>query len=434
MADAVGAPNTNTEPDRSAFIRTYAKDRAAIQRGDVKPVVEPALTPPITLAIPAVPPVAPAPTPDVSPPVNVARIPATSVSPEQAREAVLARLRGRVGMPAAPVPRTPLVSSVPAGLGTNDARIPSPVSPGARVVPPPRSEGPSPLHTYKSDFAEHVGDTGASRFSILAAEQDARGTPAPKTETAAPSPRKSVLFAGLGIFLFLAGGAGTYIAYQYYAAGTTAPSAEPSIASLIFADERTELTDTGAGLMKAFVASARTSLPEGGVRIVYLASTTPNGKQFVSGDRFMRALGLPAPDILLRNIEPESTVGVIHAVGETRAFFILKVSSYDATFRGMLDWETSVDRDLVLLYPAYQDAVATSSLAATSPPATVTTLVSQRQFSDEIVSSNDVRVLRDAKGRSILLYGYRDKTTLIIARDPAAFSELASRLSATRQE
>ena len=55
-------------------------------------------------------------------------------------------------------------------------------------------------------------------------------------------------------------------------------------------------------------------------------------------------------------------------------------------------------------------------------------------FHDEVVSNHDVRIYRDAAGKSILLYGYWNQFTLVIARDPAAFTEILGRLATSRSQ
>ena len=73
---------------------------------------------------------------------------------------------------------------------------------------------------------------------------------------------------------------------------------------------------------------------------------------------------------------------------------------------------------------------STSSPQATVPPARTFSIF----FFDEVVANHDVRIYRDAEGRSILLYGYWNQTTLVIARDPSAFAEILGRLATSRRE
>jgi hypothetical protein len=149
-------------------------------------------------------------------------------------------------------------------------------------------------------------------------------------------------------------------------------------------------------------------------------------------------------------ISDGSIAGVVNVDGETYPFFILSVSSYSTTFAGMLSWEKTMPADLAGLFPAFAPispapaSVATTTTAATTtaktktkkattlvaaPPPPPVIPVSTAGFYDETVSNHDVRVYRDDAHRSVLLYGYWNQNTLIIARDPDSFSEIVQRLA-----
>jgi hypothetical protein len=338
-------------------------------------------------------------------------------------------------MPAAPQPEPAFVPP------------PLPLSPIPQLVP--KNEGPSPLHTYTSDFADRIDTKEASAFSVLAAQADS-GAKAPEA-IRAPRSRRGLMVTIAGVVLMLVGGIGAFAAYRYVTSHSVVSTA-PSVPSLIFADDRQALTGEGPQLLTALAAAADSPLPQGQVRVVYLtqASTTADKKTIMiplAGGQLFGALQLSAPDILLRNIAPESTLGIVHAGPETRAFFILKVLSYERTFAGMLQWEGQMQSSLAMLYPTYaapmaptptiatttkvvngKKVVATTT-AASAPIATIAP-----HFIDEVASNHDVRALKDGQGRTILLYGYQDKETLIIARDEAAFAQLLNRLTATKQQ
>ena len=450
------------------YIRTYAKDVAALGKTPEVPVGKPVAQ---AAATPA--------------PTTAATAPA---DPE--REAVLARLRERAAKD--PVQEADLLpNSLPTPLpiaGSTDEAIPaappspsvapavvvpppapppmppppSPLPPPPPVpVPPPPSPVPapapvspaaseSPLHTYKSDFADHIDTKGASTFSVLAAEADT-GKLRVKSSPLSASRLRTALITVLGLVLIVGGAGAGYAAYRYVAGHNTVVLA-PSVPSLVFADDRQALTGEGPQLLQALAASADSPLADGQVRVVYLteASTTPDGKPItipLAGGRLIGSLQLSAPDLLLRNIAPESTVGVVHAGTETRAFFIMKVMSYERTFAGMLSWEGTLESALETLYPQYPlpepglPTIATTTrivngkkvTATTTIPAAPVVVIAPR-FIDEVTSNHDVRALKDGQGRTILLYGYKDKETLIIARDEAAFGELLRRLAATKQQ
>lgn len=355
--------------------------------------------------------------------------------------------------PQAPIPnvyREPIPE--PAALPNIEPVIPAPVveQPKTPVPSPVLEEEPTPLHTYSSDFSDRIDSNRSSTFSVLAAQSDAMTGPISPTEKKSVS-RKPLYMAIGGVFLLVLAGAGSYAAYRYVAQKSTVLLTE-TVSSLVFADERVELTGEGAALQNAMVSSLGQPLADNKVRVFYMtsASTTPSRGTFTSilpGGVLLGSLQLRAPDILLRNVGPESTVGAIHAGSETRVFFILRVLSYERTFAGMLGWEQSIKDELALFYPEYAAAplppptIATTTRIVKGKRVVATTTVEAvvpeyvpPHFIDEVASNHNVRALKDMAGRTILLYGYKDKDTLIIARDEAAFAELINRLSATKQQ
>ncbi len=93
--------------------------------------------------------------------------------------------------------------------------------------------------------------------------------------------------------------------------------------------------------------------------------------------------------------------------------------------------------DLAAFFPEHPAAIApviATTTASTTAPAAATSTppapVFVPGFVDAIVESHDVRILQDEAGRAILVYGYRDQRTLIIARDETAFAVLLARVGA----
>lgn len=501
MADASPTTRIPTgEPQH--VVRTYASDMAALAAqgaADDGSVSAPAA--PVPVAAPA--PIhediiaddaadaAPASPAALAPePAPVSSVPMPAPAPEPAvhaeRESILNRLRARAAEPPAPLTSrmnlgAGVVGSV-ASVEPSEERLPSyeplqappapeppaaayapvppvqsrssvqmipqepilPVAPAYTAPPPPAyapvAQAPSPIHTYTSDFADRVDASGATAFSVLAAQQDA--APRSLPVIAAKRSRLPIILSIAGVILIALGGAGAFYAYSV----THKPPVQviAGVASLISFDDKAELSGAGSALMSQIAQSAATALPEGEVRVLYTATatTTAAGTNSIpnTGGALVAALMLPAPDILLRNIAPASTVGIVDAQNETRAFFILQVTSYDATFRGMLSWESTMARDLSMLYPAFPagSAQAGSADAGTSTSTSAVVIAPSAsaaagQFSDEIVSNHDVRALKDAAGRTLMLYGYYDESTLVIARNEAAFAELLGRLGSSSQ-
>lgn len=430
------------------------------------PVPVPAVTPtpppaPVTpLPTPAAPAPTPAPTVPPPPPVKPYEPPPATIIPkapntDESREAILARLRAKAApamTPVAPPPAT-IIPKAPSTdeareqvLARLKARSPGTAPTRPSVPPPPPGLPPvskqptvpeSPIHTYKSDFSDHAKEKGASKISIIAAEQNAIGNARALPQIPARKKNLVPYIAG-AVLLILAGGASIYFAFAFVT-GHPPVIIAPSVPSLIFADERVELKGTSGELRRGLAELSTHTLPSGGVAIAYVtfASTTAKGKTVIlpaDGGALISAMGLPAPEILLRNIDPKSTVGVVHAGDETRPFFIFRVGSFERTFAGMLDWEASMPRDLATFYPAYPEPEAPSVGTSTASSSTPIERPFSVSFVDEVVDNHDVRVLRDSHNHALMLYGYRDKQTLIVARDEAAFSELLARLASTRSQ
>ena len=142
---------------------------------------------------------------------------------------------------------------------------------------------------------------------------------------------------------------------------------------------------------------------------------------------------LAAPGVLVRNLAPAgSMAGVTTVSGVASPFFILPVTSYADTFAGMLDWEPTMLASMQLLYPPYPVAATASSTTATSSASAASAPDPVGTFTDKIVANHNTREYKDASGRTILLYGYWNQSTLLIARNEAVFTEIVGRLANSR--
>lgn len=388
--------------------------------------------------------------------------------PEEDRAAVLERLRAKVALQKPPEPQTlpvvaveearpappvfmtppePPVNPMPPLYREPIDEEPVPVAtpvPEPIIAPLPAPETPTPMHTYKSDFTDRVGTHSTTQFSVLAAEQDVK----PASRQTPTKTKRSLIPIIAGVVLLLLAGTASYAAYLYVGARHTVPVVTLSVPSLIVADEYKKLSGTGPELMRELAQVANEVLVNGNALVTYIEQPATGTSGVIagspaSGGVLIAALNLPAPDLLLRNITEASTVGVIREGGDTRAFFVLRVSSYERTFAGMLTWEPLMERDVGLLYPLYVGApapepevdlnTASTTKAATSTPPVQTTIpaTSRGRFEDTIVANRDVRILRDTQGRALMLYGYADKETLIVARNEASFAALLTRLVST---
>ncbi len=324
----------------------------------------------------------------------------------------------RTPEPAEPLPIVAVPPSPPTTLPTEP---PISLSAAASV-----SASPSPLKTYSGDFRARVQETQASTATVLAAEQDAAASrPAPAAAETPKKDARNLWYLVSGVVLLMVGGIGVYIAYSQYLVTTAPVVVAPAAVAPIFVDSREQVSGTGTALMQAIEQSVGKPLAVNTVRLLAY-------EQSAAGISVFSALGTNAPGILTRNIDAaRSMVGVVNTASGQSPFFILSVGSYSATFSGMLSWELAMQSDLSVLYPSYPASVVATSTATSTRSTTAPVSGQQVGFRDEVVSNHDVRIYRDSAGRSILLYGYWNQTTLVIARDPAAFTEILGRLAAS---
>lgn len=298
--------------------------------------------------------------------------------------------------------------------------------PQARPPAPVARPAVTPIKTYESDFSERMKETHASAATVLAAEQD-RAQPAPEVlvEKSSNTGRAYVI---AGIILLIAGVGGAYYEYTRYTTVIAPIVLAPTVSAPIFVDEREEISGTGPALLLAMEQSVTRPLAPNAVRLLYIASTTTKS--------VFSSLPISAPDVLVRNVNVQgSMAGVVNVGGSQSPFFILSVSSYSNTFAGMLSWEVAMPRVLSALFPTTKPSNVLSTTATTTvikqTPAAPSILP---PFRDEVVSNHDVRVYHDPTGQTVLLYGYWNQTTLVIARNADAFAEILQRLATSRAQ
>ncbi len=304
------------------------------------------------------------------------------------------------------------------------------IKPTPLPLPPKASEdeGPAPIETYSGDFRERMKKTNASTATVLAAEQDATPRFEQQQTASGESTRSTIGYVVASVGLVLIGGIGAYVAYLHYSnVLTPVPTAESAITP-IFVDTREQVSGTGATLLQAIKKSVGEPLGANSVRLLSLSNPSTADTTVFS------AISTNTPGLLLRNVNAEgSMAGVVNTSSGQSPFFILSVGAYNATFSGMLSWEPVMQNDLSPLYPLYPAPTpdVASSTATTTLQTFVPTGISAQKsnFRDEVVSNHDVRIYRDAQNRSILLYGYWNQQVLVIARDPAAFTEILARLA-----
>jgi uncharacterized protein (DUF2141 family) len=98
------------------------------------------------------------------------------------------------------------------------------------------------------------------------------------------------------------------------------------------------------------------------------------------------------------------------------------VTSYDHAFAGMLTWEDSINTDLAPVFTAVPALTKDQN-----------GLPVKRTFQDLVMRNYDVRALEDDNGQIQMYYSFPTQNILVLAESPYSFTEILSRLQASRQ-
>ncbi len=296
----------------------------------------------------------------------------------------------------------------------------------------PEKNPVAPIHTLKHDLQSVVQDQKVSLVRAVALEEDKRALrdQMAGSQMAQESNRRRttgliVLMSGL-ILTGLVALAAVFLVMEQRAGSKGEPIASQS---LIFSEQTIPflIGTQSSDELKRQLAGARetTALTLGAMTHLrpIIQSTDPQTQSIYEREattaEFLTALGAHAPDELIRALGDTFFFGM-HTVDEQAPLLVIEVKSYERAFAGMLEWEQSLNGDLVPVFTGVSRLVDTG-------------ILTERRFEDDIMRNFDVRVLKDDSGVIQLYYAFPTRTILIIAESPYSFSELLSRLRAERR-
>ncbi len=270
------------------------------------------------------------------------------------------------------------------------------------------------IRTFQGDVADALKVQNESVVSIQRKEQ-ARRSLEPEIEKDISDERKKIIFLVLGIIVLTSMGVlGGWYAYTEFINKTAPPLLEAPPNRLISAAVEVDLDATGASresLLNSLDEEwMRGGVPNGEVKHVILRTGTTTPRDILTTERFLNILKTRAPSALARAMSPIFMLGSVE--WETSSVFILvKLSSFENAFAGMLGWEGTILSDLGPLL-----GVGGESLGGTS-------------WRDIVVKNKDARAIVDEAGEVLLLYSFFDNEILIITNHTETLDILVNRLS-----
>ena len=258
------------------------------------------------------------------------------------------------------------------------------------------------IRTFQGDVAEALQKQKDSLVSIQRAEQIKRGPVSSDSQNNSKR-RLELFYLILGsLVLFILGGVGAWYGYTEYIRKSATPIAEAPANRFISSDDEVNLNLTNASreTLIRVISDAISNVPEGKLRHINSTLTT---------SEFLTALESKAPGNLVRAFDPLFMFGAY----SQSTFIIIKLSSFENAYDGMLTWEPNLSRDIGPLF-------ATAMLLRSAPP--------EASFGDLIDQNKDIRVLT-LGGQPVLLYTFLDNNILIITDNLETLRTLLDRLT-----
>lgn len=179
--------------------------------------------------------------------------------------------------------------------------------------------------------------------------------------------------------------------------------------------------------------------------IQYIALTKKTDTDTVSistGELFaILSTGIPASTI--RAFGDQFMLG-LYTLQRNEPFLIIKVTSFDNAFAGMLAWEKTMNKDIGSIFSSRSIPITSVPASNTFPNATsststapVTRVVNvdsliKSEFEDITIQNKDARVLKNTRGDDIVLYSFLDQNTILITSSQKAFYEILNKFIAEK--
>lgn len=304
-----------------------------------------------------------------------------------------------------------------------------------------KTTAPRIIRTMKSDIAEAIKNQNETSVSIAIAEEkkraktqaDALATNQAEASNVPPAPKPigRIIVVIVIILLFVA----LLLTYTFILPkigaiklpsisipsfakpantttnkSTTKP-ATPLAQSLVPAQSEKLLSITSQTRTQLFAeisTEAKQQIPSGSIKNLYFTEESGSMSNVISANRLLIFAGISAPEILTRSLEKPFMAGFWGEQNDSSTpFVILKVSSKETGFAGMLEWESSL--------PHFFDTIFDTNIAGTITPTT--------KFHDIVVLGKDARIF-NAQSKSALLYTFVNQNTIVIAGSHSALEAL----------
>ena len=270
------------------------------------------------------------------------------------------------------------------------------------------------LRTYMTDMADSVRANEVSVIKVALAEQNKKATEELYRKVEGTPAKKTFWFIG-GIILIVIALYGSYYLLQLKSKNSTIEQVV-KVESIIPSSETKEIilntNDSLSEKIKSLKQNEGSSSINNSITFIPVLKEINNVKEIINTKELFTKLNFAAPSSLVRSLSDSYMIGTYNKDSTSKLFLLLKSKDYEYSYAGMLDWEKTLESDLVSLFEINKDVLG----------------LSENKWKDVIINNKDARVLVDTKGRPMLYYLFVDKSNILISDSDITIKEITTRL------
>ncbi|OIO30915.1 hypothetical protein AUJ77_01055 [Candidatus Nomurabacteria bacterium CG1_02_43_90] len=318
---------------------------------------------------------------------------------------------------------------------------PTPLEPGVFQGTPEAADSknvPAPrlIRTMKSDEADAIKKQNETTVSIAMAEEKKKsqkinslGKDDPTTsEATPPAPKRigrivilAIIIALISTYIFIAPklknnslpalSLPTFGKPSETTTASSTPLVLPIAPSIIPAqgEKRFDISkESSATVLSAIMNERQKELSVTSIKNFYFTEDSEADSLGISINRFLRFVGITAPETITRSLEKPFMVGLIgEQGGRATPFIMMKFSDNEVALAAMLEWESAIPHMFDVIFGS---TVNTGLLATT-------------KFYDVVISGKDARY-SEVTPTITIAYAFANPTTLVIAESKSALETL----------
>jgi len=252
------------------------------------------------------------------------------------------------------------------------------------------------LRTFQGDVEDIVGKNKTSLTSIVIAEEQRREKILEEPAQTNVVEIKNKFVGVFSVLLFILGIFAIGGVYYYTTTLKNGPITYKTDALIMYAQKiNTNVASSTRSQLQGTINAQKKSLKLPVNSVLYINTTGSDGAVFNIQD-ILTFLAPSMPPALLRSFGNTYMIG-IYSFDTNEPFIILTTQDFGSSYAGMLKWEAAMPKDLGKIFNIPDVGTSTPYI-----------------FTDETLQNKDLRIIKDTNQKTILLYSFLDRNTLVI--------------------